>query len=207
MTGEGASPRCDGKPFVAVNHLEGHALTARLTDDIAFPYLLLLVSGGHCQLLIVEDVGRYRRLGTTVDDAAGEAFDKGAKLLGLGFPGGPAVEQAARGGRCETVRPAAADAGPCGLRLFFLRPEDGAAPPGDATCGVRLTWRARPQRSRRSAAKRYRRLPRRPHAQRHRAGLRASSADRHVGGSRRRRRQHRDSRVVEHAVLRKPACA
>ena len=84
-----------GKPFVAINHLEGHALTARLTDGIDFPYLLLLVSGGHCQLLTVEGVGRYRRLGTTIDDAVGEAFDKTAKLLGLGYPGGPAVEQAA----------------------------------------------------------------------------------------------------------------
>src|SRR5262249_3801204 len=72
-----------GKPFIAVNHLEGHALTARLTDGVAFPFLLLLVSGGHCQLLAVEGVGRYCRLGTTVDDAAGEAFDKVAKMLGL----------------------------------------------------------------------------------------------------------------------------
>jgi N6-L-threonylcarbamoyladenine synthase len=87
-----------GLPLVAVNHLEGHALTARLTDDVAFPYLLLLVSGGHCQLLVVEEVGRYARLGGTIDDAAGEAFDKTAKLLGLGFPGGPAVEAEARGG-------------------------------------------------------------------------------------------------------------
>ncbi|MGE5539683.1 MAG: tRNA (adenosine(37)-N6)-threonylcarbamoyltransferase complex transferase subunit TsaD [Gemmatimonas sp.] len=79
-------------PFVAVNHLEAHALTARLTDDVAFPYLLLLVTGGHTQLLVVEDVGRYRRLGTTVDDAVGEAFDKAAKLLGLGYPGGPVIE-------------------------------------------------------------------------------------------------------------------
>lgn len=85
-------------PFIAVNHLEGHALSARLSHDIAFPYLLLLVSGGHCQLLIVEDVGRYTRLGTTIDDAAGEAFDKSAKLLGLGYPGGPAIERAARAG-------------------------------------------------------------------------------------------------------------
>jgi N6-L-threonylcarbamoyladenine synthase len=83
-------------PFIAVNHLEGHALTARLTDDVAFPYLLLLVSGGHCQLLIVEGVGRYRRLGTTIDDAVGEAFDKTAKLLGLPHPGGPNVELAAQ---------------------------------------------------------------------------------------------------------------
>jgi N6-L-threonylcarbamoyladenine synthase len=85
-------------PFLAVNHLEGHALTARLSDGIGFPYLLLLVSGGHCQLLAVEGVGRYRRLGGTIDDAVGEAFDKTAKLLGLGYPGGPAVEQAALAG-------------------------------------------------------------------------------------------------------------
>ena len=87
-----------GKPFVAVNHLEGHALTVRLTDDVAFPYLLLLISGGHCQLLIVEGVGTYKRLGTTIDDAAGEAFDKSAKMLGLGYPGGPLIEKAAEGG-------------------------------------------------------------------------------------------------------------
>jgi tRNA N6-adenosine threonylcarbamoyltransferase len=87
-----------GLPFVAVNHLEGHALSARLVAEVAFPFLLLLVSGGHCQLLIVEGVGRYRRLGTTIDDAAGEAFDKGAKLLGLGYPGGPAIERAAVAG-------------------------------------------------------------------------------------------------------------
>jgi N6-L-threonylcarbamoyladenine synthase len=85
------------KPFYAVNHLEGHALSARLSDDVGFPYLLLLVSGGHCQLLVVEDVGRYRRLGATIDDAAGEAFDKAAKLLGLGYPGGPAIQRAAEG--------------------------------------------------------------------------------------------------------------
>lgn len=87
-----------GKPFLAVNHLEGHALTARLSDDVPFPYLLLLVSGGHCQILVVEGVGRYRRLGTTIDDAAGEAFDKVAKMLGLGYPGGPAVQRAAEHG-------------------------------------------------------------------------------------------------------------
>ncbi|MDV7340858.1 tRNA (adenosine(37)-N6)-threonylcarbamoyltransferase complex transferase subunit TsaD [Terasakiella sp. A23] len=82
-------------PFVAVNHLEGHALTVRMTDQVEFPYLLLLVSGGHCQLLAVEAVGKYKRLGTTIDDALGEAFDKSAKLLGLGYPGGPHVEKAA----------------------------------------------------------------------------------------------------------------
>ncbi|OJV31065.1 tRNA (adenosine(37)-N6)-threonylcarbamoyltransferase complex transferase subunit TsaD [Sphingomonas sp. 67-36] len=93
-----------GKPLVAVNHLEGHALSPRLSDpDLEFPYLLLLVSGGHCQLLLVEGVGRYRRLATTIDDAAGEAFDKTAKLLGLGFPGGPAVERAAASGDLRAV--------------------------------------------------------------------------------------------------------
>ena len=93
-----------GKPLVAVNHLEGHALSPRLADpSLAFPYLLLLVSGGHCQLLRVEGVGRYRRLATTIDDAAGEAFDKTAKLLGLGFPGGPAVEKAAALGNPKAV--------------------------------------------------------------------------------------------------------
>jgi N6-L-threonylcarbamoyladenine synthase len=98
LTTAKAIAMASGKPLVAVNHLEGHALTARLTDDVAFPYLLLLVSGGHTQFLLVEGVGRYRRLGSTIDDALGEAFDKTAKLLGLGFPGGPAVERAARDG-------------------------------------------------------------------------------------------------------------
>jgi N6-L-threonylcarbamoyladenine synthase len=86
------------KPFLAINHLEAHALTARLTDAVAFPYLLLLVSGGHSQLLVCAGVGSYRQLGTTLDDAAGEAFDKSAKLLGLPQPGGPAIAQAALGG-------------------------------------------------------------------------------------------------------------
>ena len=93
-----------GKPLVAVNHLEGHALSPMLADpDLAFPYLLLLVSGGHCQLLFVEGVGRYRRLATTIDDAAGEAFDKTAKLLGLAYPGGPAVERVAAAGEAAAV--------------------------------------------------------------------------------------------------------
>ena len=86
------------KPVIAVNHLEGHALTARLTDGLAFPYLLLLVSGGHTQIVKVEGVGRYERWGTTVDDALGEAFDKTAKLLSLGYPGGPEVERRAAQG-------------------------------------------------------------------------------------------------------------
>src|SRR5204862_1937339 len=89
-------------------HLEAHALTARLSDDVAFPYLLLLVSGGHTQLLVCGAVGDYRQLGTSRDDAAGEAFDKTAKLLGLDYPGGPAIERAAEGGdprRFELPRP------------------------------------------------------------------------------------------------------
>ncbi len=87
-----------GKPLAAINHLEAHALTPRLTDGLAFPYLLLLVSGGHTQLLKVSGVGDYQRYGTTIDDALGEAFDKAAKLLGLGYPGGPAIEVAAAAG-------------------------------------------------------------------------------------------------------------
>jgi N6-L-threonylcarbamoyladenine synthase len=93
-----------GKPLIAINHLEGHALSPRLVDpDLSFPYLLLLVSGGHCQLLEVRGVGDYRRLATTIDDAAGEAFDKAAKLLGLGYPGGPAIEELAKTGNCDAV--------------------------------------------------------------------------------------------------------
>jgi N6-L-threonylcarbamoyladenine synthase len=84
-----------GLPLVPVNHLAGHALTPRLTDGVAFPYVMLLVSGGHCQFLRVEGVDRFRRLGGTIDDAPGEAFDKTAKLLGLPQPGGPAVEREA----------------------------------------------------------------------------------------------------------------
>ncbi|MDP3458435.1 MAG: tRNA (adenosine(37)-N6)-threonylcarbamoyltransferase complex transferase subunit TsaD, partial [Hyphomonas sp.] len=85
-------------PFIPVNHLEGHALSPRLAADCPFPYLLLLVSGGHCQFLEVRGLGEYRRLGSTIDDAVGEAFDKVAKLMGLGFPGGPAVERLAATG-------------------------------------------------------------------------------------------------------------
>ncbi|MDI7862455.1 tRNA (adenosine(37)-N6)-threonylcarbamoyltransferase complex transferase subunit TsaD [Rhizobiaceae bacterium n13] len=97
MTGK-AIARATGKPLYAINHLEGHALTARLTDGIAFPYLMLLVSGGHTQLILVRGVDDYERWGTTIDDALGEAFDKTAKLLGLPYPGGPAVEKAASSG-------------------------------------------------------------------------------------------------------------
>lgn len=121
-----------GKPLIAVNHLEGHALSPRLADPaLAFPYMLLLVSGGHCQLLRVEGVGRYRRLATTIDDAAGEAFDKTAKMLGLGYPGGPEVEKAAlRGdpGAVPLPRPLVGSGEPhfsfAGLKSAVLRARD-----------------------------------------------------------------------------------
>lgn len=96
------------KPFLGINHLEGHALTVGLTDNLQPPYLLLLVSGGHTQLVVVRDIGNYERLGTTVDDALGEAFDKTAKLLGLGYPGGPKIEALAKNGdpdRFDLPRP------------------------------------------------------------------------------------------------------
>lgn len=118
-----------GKPLIAVNHLEGHALSPRLADaSLEFPYLLLLASGGHCQLLLVEGVGQYRRLGTTIDDALGEAFDKTAKILGLGYPGGPAVEGLAAEGDARAVplpRPLLGSAEPhfsfAGLKSAVLR--------------------------------------------------------------------------------------
>ena len=90
-------------PLIAVNHLEGHALSPSLSEDCPFPYLLLLVSGGHTQLLSVKGLGNYRRIGSTLDDAAGEAFDKTAKVMGLGFPGGPKVEHLAKSGDSKAV--------------------------------------------------------------------------------------------------------
>ena len=92
-----------GKPLIAVNHLAGHALTPRLTEGLAFPYLMLLISGGHCQFIVVEAHDRFRRLGGTIDDAPGEAFDKVAILLGLGFPGGPRVEKVAATGNPKAI--------------------------------------------------------------------------------------------------------
>ena len=111
------------KPFIAVNHLEGHALAARLTSDVEYPYLLLLVSGGHCQILIVKGVGDFERLGTTIDDAAGEAFDKIAKMLGLGYPGGPMIEKmAALGDEKRFVLPRPLqNSGDCNLSFSGLK--------------------------------------------------------------------------------------
>jgi N6-L-threonylcarbamoyladenine synthase len=129
-----------GKPLLAINHLEGHALSPRLADEaLAFPYLLLLVSGGHCQILSVEGVGQYRRLATTIDDALGEAFDKTAKILGLGYPGGPAVERLAMAGDPKAVplpRPLKGSSEPhfsfAGLKSAVLRAVDsGAHAPAD----------------------------------------------------------------------------
>lgn len=125
-----------GKPLIAVNHLEGHALSPRLADDsLEFPYLLLLASGGHCQLLMVEGVGRYRRLATTIDDALGEAFDKTAKILGLGYPGGPAVERLAALGNAKAValpRPLLGSAEPhfsfAGLKSAVMRAKQAQPP-------------------------------------------------------------------------------
>ena len=118
-------------PLVAVNHLEAHALTVGLTEGLLPPYLLLLVSGGHTQILAVHDVGRYRRLGTTIDDALGEAFDKTAKLLGLGFPGGPAVEQAASRGRPD--------------RFALPRPMMGRPEPNFSFAGLKTAVRHQAQ--------------------------------------------------------------
>jgi N6-L-threonylcarbamoyladenine synthase len=121
-----------GKPLVAVNHLEAHALTARLTDGIAFPYLLLLASGGHTQLVAVRGVGDYVRLGATIDDAIGEAFDKVAKLLGLGYPGGPAVEREALRGNPE--------------RFDLPRPMQGRPTPDFSLSGLKTALRLEAER-------------------------------------------------------------
>ncbi len=131
MTTAKAVASATGKPFIAVNHLEAHALTVGLTDGLAPPYLLLLVSGGHTQIVLVEAVGRYRRLGTTIDDALGEAFDKTAKLLGLGFPGGPAVERAALGGEPD--------------RFSFPRPLKGRPEPHFSFAGLKTAVRRQAQ--------------------------------------------------------------
>ncbi len=126
MTGK-ALAAAAGLPLVPVNHLEAHALTARLTDGTEFPYLLLLVSGGHTQIVLVRGVGRYERWATTIDDALGEAFDKTAKLLGLPYPGGPAVELAARNGNPT--------------RFAFPRPLRGEARPDFSFSGLKTAVR------------------------------------------------------------------
>ena len=132
MTGK-AIAQAAGRPFIPINHLEGHALSPRLGTSCPFPYLLLLVSGGHCQFIEVRGAGLYNRLGSTIDDAVGEAFDKVAKLLGLGFPGGPAVERMAQQGNpmaFDFPRPLLARADLsmsfAGLKTAVARAADGA---------------------------------------------------------------------------------
>ena len=133
VTGKALAMAAD-KPLIAINHLEGHALSPRLADPtLQYPYLLLLVSGGHCQILEVRGLGQYRRLATTIDDALGEAFDKTAKVLGLGYPGGPAVERMAGEGDAKAVRlprPLVGSGEPhfsfAGLKSAVLRARDSA---------------------------------------------------------------------------------
>lgn len=127
-----------GLPLIGVNHLAGHALTPRLTDQITFPYLMLLVSGGHCQFLIVNDFDDFQRIGGTIDDAPGEAFDKTARLLGLPQPGGPAIEKAATEGdpnRFPLPRPLlnqpGCDMSFSGLKTAILRARDSAITDGN----------------------------------------------------------------------------
>ena len=120
------------KPLLAINHLEAHALTARMTDNVPFPYLLLLMSGGHTQLVAVLGVGDYVRLGTTLDDAVGEAFDKVAKTLGLPYPGGPALERAAEGGDPEA--------------FAFPRPMLGRSNPDFSLSGLKTAVRLEAER-------------------------------------------------------------
>jgi len=116
-----------GKPLLAINHLEAHALSPRLTDGVQFPYLLLLVSGGHTQLVAVMDVGNYSRIGTTIDDAIGEAFDKVGKMLGLPYPGGPNVEAEAERGNAE--------------RFDLPRPMQGRPEPNFSLSGLKTAIR------------------------------------------------------------------
>ena len=126
-------------PLIAVNHLEAHALTPRLSGTLAFPYCLFLASGGHTQIVAVIGVGQYVRLGTTVDDAMGEAFDKVAKMLGLPYPGGPQVERAARTGDAEAVCVSAADARARRCQFLVVGIEDRGAQrgqPADAAGGT-----------------------------------------------------------------------
>ena len=163
--GEGHRLGRRSKPFIAVNHLEAHALTARLSDDVAFPYLLLLVSGGHSQLLVCAGVGRFVQLGTSRDDAAGEAFDKSGQAAGAPQPGGPAIERAARGGdprRFALPRPLK---GRERLRFLVFRAEDRGARTGRDALAARRRRCRRPRRRGRTGDLR---RAGRPHRQRDR---------------------------------------
>ena len=203
MAGKGVALAC-GKPFVAVNHLEAHALTARLTSSVAFPFLALLASGGHTQILAVKGVGDYDRLGATLDDAIGEAFDKTAKLLGLPFPGGPAVEAAARDGdpaRFALPRPML---GRPDADFSLVRTQDGGASRGRIR---RALAPARRRRSLRFVSGGGGRRGRGPHS---RGAQAVSPANRRRsargGGRRRRRGQHGAARDAD-ALLRRSGTA
>ena len=194
-----------GKPLIAINHLEGHALTARLTDGLAFPYLLLLVSGGHTQIVLVRGVGDYQRWATTIDDALGEAFDKTAKMLGLPYPGGPNVEKAAQGGDADALRLSAPDEGLGAAGFLLLRPEDRRAPGGDGDRaaerpGCRRHLRLVPGGGRRCA-----RRPRRPRRWRASAQTFPGRDKPGAGRRRRRRRQPHDPGDAGGAVRRSTA--
>ena len=180
-------------PLIAVNHLEAHALTPRLTCALAFPYCLFLASGGHTQIVAVLGVGKYVRLGTTVDDAMGEAFDKVAKMLGLPYPGGPEVERAARGGDPK--------------RFAFPRPMLGRADANFSLSGLKTAVRneaepARPagaaghQRSLRQLSGGGAGIDRRPAERRLETVSRAVRPAARAGRRRRRRRQPGDPRRV-----------
>ena len=185
-----------GKPLIAVNHLEGHALTPRLADDVAFPYLLLLVSGGHCQLLLVEGVGHYRRLAHHRSTTRlGEAFDKTRQDAGPRLsrrPGGGAAARSGNAGpfacrgRCWAARSRISPS-PGSRRRYCAAVLELASESADLSGQDRADLAA-------ALASRHRRLPGRPHAQRHRADLRAPSASQRAGRRRWRRRQYRDPR-------------
>ena len=174
------------KPLIAVNHLEAHALTARLTDGTPFPYCLFLASGGHTQILAVLGVGNFVRLGTTVDDAIGEAFDKTAKLLGLGYPGGPLVEKEAATGNPQRFALPRPMAGKPNADFSLSGTEDRAAAGSREDRADQRRGRARPLRVVPAGD---RRRGRRPAAHRHEAVPRALRHADRAGRRRRRRRQ------------------
>ena len=178
-------------PLVAVNHLEAHALTPRLTDGVEFPYCLFLASGGHTQIVAVTGVGQYVRLGTTVDDAIGEAFDKVAKMLGLPYPGGPQVERAAASGDADALRLPAADAGTARRQFLAVGTEDGGAQRSEPVAAIAPQDISDLCASFQAAGAR---LHRRPAARRPPGFPRAVRRAARAGRRRRRRRQSGDPR-------------
>ena len=173
-------------PLIAVNHLEAHALTPRLTNALAFPYCLFLASGGHTQIVAVVGVGQYVRLGTTVDDAMGEAFDKVAKMLSLPYPGGPEVERCGGGRRPEAVRLSAADARAAGCEFLAVGIEDRGSQRGQPADAARA---AGCQRSLRQLSGRGAGIDRGPVERRPETVSRTVRPAARAGRRRRRRRQ------------------